>query len=139
MTSSPTPTQMGKGQKLESSQKSESKSFKKNGGKGWKKPDAQAKVGATSSQATQPSGCFIYDGPHRARDRPRKEKLNAIIAKDGENSGSEAPTRATPLQLLTVIRVEITHKRLMYVELLIGGQKIVALVDSGATHNFIST
>ena len=27
----------------------------------------------------------------------------------------------------------------MYIELLTGGQKIVALVDNGATHNFVST
>ena len=141
LTSSSTPTQKGKGQKQESIQKSNMKNFKKNGGKGWKKPDAQAKVGerATSSQATKPSGCFICDGPHQARDCPRKEKLHALIAEDGENSGSEAPMRANLLQLLNVIRAKATHKGLMYVELLTGGQKIVALVDSGATHNFIST
>ena len=48
---SPTPTQKGKGQKQESSRKTKSKTFKKSGGKGWKKLDAQAKVGerATSS------------------------------------------------------------------------------------------
>ena len=123
MTSSSTPTQKGKGQKQESNRKSDTKTFKKNGGKGWKKPDAQAKVvdKATSLQATKPSGCFIYDGPHRSRD-PKKEKLNALIAEDGENSGSKA-----------------THKGLMYIESPTGGQKIVALVDSEATHNFILT
>ena len=63
------------------------------------------------------------------RDCPRKEKLNAIIAKDGENSGSDAPMRANPLQLLNVIRANATHKGLMYVELLTGEQKIMALVD----------
>ena len=94
---------------------------------------------ATVSQATRPTGCYIYDGPHRARDFPKKEKLNAIIAEDGENSGSKVPTRANPIQLLNVIRAETTHKGLMYFELLTSGQKIVALVDNGATHNFIST
>ena len=99
MTSSPTPTQKGKGQKHESSWKMNPKAFKKSGGRGWKKTNSHAKVGerATSSQVTKPSGCFIYDGPHQARDCLRKEKLNAIIVDDGETSKMEAPMRASPL------------------------------------------
>ena len=109
--SSSTPTQKGKGQKQESSWKLESKTSKTSGGKGWKKPDTQAKVGerATSSQATRPSGCYICDGPHQARDCPRKEKFNAIIAKEGENRGLKVPMRANPLQLLNAIQAEATH------------------------------
>ena len=96
VTSSPTPTQKWKIQKQESSRKLESKTYKTSRGKGWKRPDTQTKVGerATSSQTTRLSVCYIYDGPHRARDCPKKEKLNAIIAENGENSGSEVPTRA---------------------------------------------
>ena len=78
----------------------------------------------TSSQTTRTSGCYIYDGSHRARDCPKKEKLNAIIVEDGENNGAEVPIRANPFQLLNVIRVEETHRGLMYVELLIGGRKL---------------
>ena len=123
MTSSPTPTQKGKGQKQESSRKSELKTSKKNGGKDWKKPNAQVKVAEreNSSQAIRPSECFICDGPHRVRDYPRKEKLNALIVEDEENNGSEVTTRANPLQLLNVIRAEATHKGLVYVELLTSG------------------
>ena len=94
---------------------------------------------ATSSQTTRPSGCFICDGPHRARDCLKKEKLNALMAEDGEDSGVEVLTRANPLQLLNAMRAEATHRGLMYVELLTEGQKIVALVDSGATPNVVSS
>ena len=141
VTSSSTPTQKGRGQNKESNRNSDGKTSK-SGGKGWKKPpDMQAKVGekGTSSQSTRPSRCFICDGPHRARDCPKKEKLNALMAEDGEDSEAEVPTRANPLQLLNAMRAEATHRGLMYVELLNEGQKIVALVDSGATHNFVST
>ena len=101
----------------------QSKTSKTSGVKGWKKPDTQAKVRerATSSQASSPSGCYIYNGPHRARDCPKKEKFNAIIVEDGENNGSEVPTRVNPLQLLNAIQAKATHKGLMYFELLTGG------------------
>ena len=51
LTSSPTPTQKRKGQKQDSNRKTNPKTFKKSEGKGWKRPDMQAKVGemATSS------------------------------------------------------------------------------------------
>ena len=138
VTSSFTPTQKGKGHNKELNRKSDAKTSK-SGGKGWKKPqDTQAKVGekGTSSQTTRPSGCFICDGPHRARDCPKKEKLNALMTEDSE---VEIPIRANPLQLMNVMRAGATQRGLMYVELLTEEQKIVALVDSGATHNFVST
>ena len=75
----------------------------------------------TSSQTTRPSGCYICDRPHRVRDCQKKEKLNAIIAEDGENDGAEVPIRANPLQLLNAIQVEVAHRGLIYVELLTGG------------------
>ena len=140
VTSFSTPTQKGKGKNKESNRKSDAKTSKSRC-KGWKKPqDTQAKVGekGTSSQTTKPLGCFICDGPHRARDCPKKEKLNALMAEDGGDSGAEDPTRANPLQLLNAIRAEATPRGLMYVELLTRGQKIMALVDSGVTHNFVS-
>ena len=58
----------------------------------------------TSSQTTRPSGCYICDGPHRARDCPKKEKLNAIMAEDGEDNGVEGPIKSNHLQLLNAIR-----------------------------------
>lgn len=100
----------------------------------------QAKVGekVNSSQTTRPVGYFICDGLHRVRDCPKKEKINALIATDEDNNELETPARVNPLQLLNAIQVE-THKGLMYVEMVMGEQKVVALVDSGETHNFVST
>ena len=29
-------------------------------------------------QTSKPSGCFIFQGPHRARDCPRRENVSAL-------------------------------------------------------------
>ena len=126
-------------QQQQSGKKGESKPFKKTSGKSNKKPESsQAKLWEKTnfSQTTKPFGCFICIKPHRARDCPKKENLNALIGVEEDHSESEIPTRINPIQLLNAIRAK-THKGLMYVKLAIGAQKVVALVDSGATHNFV--
>ena len=50
------------------------------------------------------AGCFICNGPHRARDCLKREKLNAIVAEDGSGqSDEEVPSRMNPLQLLNAL------------------------------------
>ena len=90
-----------------------------------------------SSQTTKPFGFFICTEPHRVRDCLNKYKLNALIVAKEDHNELKTPTRVNPFQLLNAIQAE-THKGMMYVKLAMGGQKVVALVDSGATHNFVS-
>ena len=100
------------------------------------------KGGKTTQPANRPTGCFICTGPHRARDCPKREKLSALVTGDDKvNSDSdEGPSRFNPLQLLNVIRGQSTNsKALMFVETLVNGVQVKAMMDSGATHNFVAT
>ena len=82
----------------------------KTGGKDGKKFEGQnrkdgAKKGGGDSSNKKNKGCFLCDGPHYARDCPKKEKLGALCAED-EAEPSEAPTRMNPLQLLNALLTE---------------------------------
>ncbi|GAV81794.1 gag-asp_proteas domain-containing protein, partial [Cephalotus follicularis] len=83
------------------------------------------------------------DGPHRARDCPRKEKLNALVAAEAGSSepDSEGPTRVNPIQLLSTIR-EVAQAKpfpgLLYVKVVLNSVEIYAMIDSGASHNFVN-
>ncbi|KAL5865808.1 hypothetical protein ACOSQ3_003322 [Xanthoceras sorbifolium] len=56
-------------------------------------------------------GCFICNGPHRARDCPKKEKINALISQDVGDSDDAGPSRVNPLQLLNTILAEKQLRR----------------------------
>ena len=72
---------------------------------------------------TRMVGCFIYNGPHQARDCPNIEKLSALVTVDDKrDSDSETPPRVNPLQLLNVINGETpVQKSLMHVHAVVNG------------------
>ena len=118
---------------------------KKAGWKGTKKGAAETKPVETTTnfvqQTTRLVGCFIYNGPHRAKDCPKREKLSALVtADDKASTDSDSPSRVNPLQLLNAISGENQpQKTLMHVQVLLNGIRVNAMVDSGATHNFVAT
>ncbi|RVW81216.1 RNA-directed DNA polymerase-like [Vitis vinifera] len=126
--------------------KVEGKTSKKSG---WKKQNKKPVVEGKPvektikfvQQTTRMVGCFICNGPHRARDCPKRKKLSALVTVDDKGeSDLETPLRVNPLQLLNVINGETpVHKSLMHVHAVVNGVQVKALVDSSATHNFVAT
>nr|GEU57083.1 hypothetical protein [Tanacetum cinerariifolium] len=85
--------------------------------------------------------CFICDGPHRARDCPKKASLNGMSAHEDEDASNGGNTGS--MRILNEIKVKmevpkVIGKGLQYVEATINGVKVRALVDSGATHSFVA-
>ncbi|TYH76661.1 hypothetical protein ES332_D04G100900v1 [Gossypium tomentosum] len=67
------------------------------------------------------------------------EKLNALIAEEDEAPVEETTSRVNPLQLWNSIRQEsLSDTRLMFVNVKVNGQVVREMVDTGATHNFLS-
>ncbi|KAI9178183.1 hypothetical protein LWI28_023646 [Acer negundo] len=87
-----------------------------------------------------PSTSEKKNGPHRARDCPRKEKLNVFVSQEAEGSDGATRSRVNPLQILNTISVEKQPDviGLMYVMVHVNGRKMRAMLDTGATNNFLS-
>nr|GFB35009.1 hypothetical protein [Tanacetum cinerariifolium] len=86
-------------------------------------------------------GCFICDGPHRARDCPKKASLNGMSAHEDEDASNGRSIGS--MRILNAIKAKmevpkVTGKGLQYVEATINDVKVRALVDFGATHNFVA-
>ena len=92
------------------------------------------------------AGCFICNGSHRARDCPRRETISALRASVGNSesrsSHDHTQVRVNPLQLLNAIhdgsKNSVPLPGLLYVTANLDANELLGLVDSGATHSFLS-
>ncbi|GFZ18144.1 subtilisin-like serine endopeptidase family protein [Actinidia rufa] len=85
--------------------------------------------------------CFLYDGNHFARDCPQRVKLAALI-RDDEEEPHQEEAKVGSLRLLNTIKAKVgktkaPRKGRMYVEAKVRGFNTRALIDTGASHNFI--
>ncbi|GAV67223.1 Chromo domain-containing protein/gag-asp_proteas domain-containing protein, partial [Cephalotus follicularis] len=84
--------------------------------------------------------CFLCDGPYRANECPKKGRLTALIQEDDQR---REEAKIGSLQFLNAVKAKVHVPKdapdgTMYMETIIEGQPIKALVDTGATNNFIS-
>ena len=89
------------------------------------------------------SGCFLCNGDHKIRNCPKRNRLTALVTEDvhsGSEDAGECTPRVNPLQLLNAITVDTQApvKDLMYVTASVNGRKVRAMLDTGATNNFVS-
>ena len=122
------------------------------GDKGYKSYNAKEGSSAASTSREGKSGdrrrdfkpktnCFLCDGPHWARECLKRKALRAMIERETEQEGDD--THMGSMQLLNALKVKQDKKQpqnkgLMYVEAQVNGLSAKAMIDTGATHNFIS-
>ncbi|CAH9148831.1 unnamed protein product [Cuscuta epithymum] len=112
----------------------------KHGGKDKsKKKDSKSSSDGGKKDKSQ-SGCWTCGGDHFQRDCPKASKINAMVEGESKDQGA-GPSHCSPLQLLTAMNERpqrVVNRGLMYVNVQINGVEILAMVDTGASHNFVA-
>ncbi|KAK4422032.1 hypothetical protein Salat_2154000, partial [Sesamum alatum] len=86
-------------------------------------------------------GCYICNGDHRMKDCPKRGKLNVLVAENNDGDDNEGgSTRVNPLQLPTALQEKPPPKQkgLLYVQMNVNEIAVMAMLDFGATYNFIA-
>ncbi|KAL6269883.1 hypothetical protein ACE6H2_026794 [Prunus campanulata] len=85
--------------------------------------------------------CYLCDGAHMMRDCPQKKALNAMNQEKEEEAEREARMgaihRFNALQA-KVAQPKVQAKGVMFVDAMVDGKTTRCLVDTGASHNFMS-
>ncbi|KAL2934440.1 Activity-regulated cytoskeleton associated protein 1, partial [Bienertia sinuspersici] len=115
--------------------------------KRWNKEDSSSKTdkrdeASTSKKPKFEGGCFICKGPHLARQCPKRQQLSAILSEEnngeGAHDGGDTPPRINNMRLLNAMNTEDAGiDGLMYCKVRLDGKDLMAMFDTGASHNFI--
>ncbi|XP_027156075.1 uncharacterized protein LOC113756717 [Coffea eugenioides] len=97
-------------------------------------------------QAPNPKkdGCFNCGGPHFARNCPNKKKdqnVSALVAEDDGDLLELQDARINPMQFVNAIsgtNGRTTYISLMYVQVTLNGNRILAMMDTGASHSCVT-
>ncbi|CAL2267189.1 unnamed protein product [Prunus armeniaca] len=85
--------------------------------------------------------CYLCDGAHMIRDCPQKKALNAMNQEKEEEAerevGMGAIHRFNALQAKGA-QPQVQAKGVMFVDAMVNGKTTRCLVDTGASHNFMS-
>ena len=74
------------------------------------------------------------------RDCPKKIRAAALLAEETSSKDEEGQVFLSPLQLLNALSAERSSqpRELMYAKALVNGAEVLAMLDTGATHNFVA-
>lgn len=94
------------------------------------------------SKPTRP--CFICDGHHWTRNCPQKAAMNALVATMAENQKEDQQAQISTIQYLGALVQAMPKKEkeeqdygLQYAKVRINNKETRALIDTGASHNFM--
>ncbi|KAK2970091.1 hypothetical protein RJ640_018411 [Escallonia rubra] len=95
-------------------------------------------------------GCFFCGGPHWAKDCRRQGKLAALVKEKDEEKAERESVRIGSIQVLNALQRKNVPQvptgkgqasistGLLYVEAKLNGKPAHVMVDTGATHNFMT-
>uniref|UniRef100_A0A1S4AFS1 Reverse transcriptase/retrotransposon-derived protein RNase H-like domain-containing protein n=1 Tax=Nicotiana tabacum TaxID=4097 RepID=A0A1S4AFS1_TOBAC len=103
----------------------------------------ESKGYAEKKAQVEKKGCYICGGPHGFRNCPDLKSLSAMVHEQKEQPQGESPG-TTQLGMIglcgavTKQAIQPTENDNQYVDLTINNKPARAMVDTGATHNFVT-
>eukprot|EP00253_Pinus_taeda_P030661 PITA_30661 len=93
-----------------------------------------------NSKEKKPLKCWLCAGPHVVKNCPSKPKVAAAAQSDEDDNDSVGMMQILGASATTEVtsRRDPERNRLEYVQMKIGDVDVLTMVDSGASHNFMS-